>query len=61
MWGEVLLTKLIDKFQTLLQGKNGNWIAAQDKKEDPMIKAMQAQIKLSQRQDEDFRRVIESY
>jgi len=46
-WDQVL-TRLIDEYQALSQGKSGNWVAAHNKKEDPMIKAMQAQIKTLQ-------------
>jgi len=46
-WDQVL-TRLIDEYQALLQGKSGNWVMACNKREDLMIKAMQAQIKTLQ-------------
>jgi len=54
-WNKVL-THATNEYLALSRGKKPEWIAIQDKKEDPIIKAMQAQIKsleLKQKQDND--------
>jgi len=43
-WDRVL-TRVTNEYNNLSQGKKNQWVATRDKKEDPMIKAMQAQIK----------------